>query len=252
MIKAYVEDGDFVAISEKAISIALGNVADESKIKASSLARFLARFWLRIVWGRFLGALSRMSAMNIRRMRSYPIEEGARHKQLCLWRVGFYHALKHWSEGGIDASNLPELLVSLPLPNADEMTKTIKDEIRSKIGKNVVVVIVDSDKTFTAGNIHLSSRPTDVKGIYNLGPLAFILGRALKLRPRSTPVGISDEVSTGIILNVAAVSNISRGTGAGSTVWDISSRFNTTTDRISWGMLESIQHSPVVLVRLME
>lgn len=250
MIKDYVKDGDFVVISEKAIATALGNLVDESKVKASTLARLLTRFWIRFVWGYLLGALARMSLKNIQRLRRYPLEEGARHKQLCLRTVGFLHALKHWSEGGIDVSNLPGSMAMVPLTEGEVIAKTLKDEIQRTLGKRVVVMIVDSDKTFTFRNVHFASRRTSVKGIINIGPLAFILGRALKLRARSTPIAISEKVSTRLALNVAAVANKARGSGVGRTVWDASARFNVPVTQLTWEMLESNIHRPVTLVRL--
>ena len=250
MIKDYVKDGDIVVISEKAIATALGSLVDESKLKPGKLAYLLARFWIRFAWGYLLGAVSRMSLKNIQRLRRYPLEEGARHKQLCLRTVGFFHALKHWSEGGIDASNLPGSIVTIPLAEGDIIAKKLKSEIQRVLRKRVVVMIVDSDKTFTFRNVHFASRRTDVKGILNLGPLAFILGRALKLRARSTPIAVSEKLSAKLALNVAAVANKARGSGVGRTVWDASARFNVPVTHLTWEMLESYEHRPVTLVRL--
>ena len=52
-----VQNGDFVVVSEKAISTATGNMVDESTVKPSVNAKFLARFWMRVVWGYCLGVL---------------------------------------------------------------------------------------------------------------------------------------------------------------------------------------------------
>jgi F420-0:gamma-glutamyl ligase-like protein len=149
MIKNHVKDGDFVVISEKAIATALGNLVDESKLKAGMLAYILARVWIRFAWGYLLGVTARMSLKNIQRLRCYPLREGARHKQLCLMTVGFFHSLKHWSEGGIDVSNLPGSMATIPLAESDMVAKTLRDEVQRALGKRVVVMIVDSDKTFT-------------------------------------------------------------------------------------------------------
>ena len=46
-----IRDGDFVVVSEKALSTATGNMVDESTVKAGGNARFLATVWMRIVWG---------------------------------------------------------------------------------------------------------------------------------------------------------------------------------------------------------
>ena len=40
-----VENGDYVVVSEKAISTALGSMVDESAVKPSLTARGLAHFW---------------------------------------------------------------------------------------------------------------------------------------------------------------------------------------------------------------
>ena len=52
-----IQNGDFVVVSEKAISTALGNMVDESTVKPSWSARVMAGFWMRIVWGYPLGIL---------------------------------------------------------------------------------------------------------------------------------------------------------------------------------------------------
>ena len=49
-VKDHLQDGDIVAISEKAISTALGNIADESTVKPSNLARFLSSIWTRKIY----------------------------------------------------------------------------------------------------------------------------------------------------------------------------------------------------------
>ena len=56
-IKNIVENGDFVTVSEKAISTALGNIIDEKTVKPSKLAWFIAKYWMRIVWPHLLAPL---------------------------------------------------------------------------------------------------------------------------------------------------------------------------------------------------
>ena len=117
-IESKVEDGDFVVVSEKAISTALGNMVDEGTVKPSLTARVLARFWMRLVWGYPLGILVGFGPRLLKRLRNYPLESGSRHKQVALQYAGFWQALMFGSEGGIDGSNLPYSYVSLPLNNA--------------------------------------------------------------------------------------------------------------------------------------
>ena len=125
-----VENGDFVVISEKALSIAMGNVVDESRVHPSRSAKLIVQFCMRIVWGYFLGVLCHFGKRLLRRLRDYPIENGSRHKQLALQRAGLLQALLFGSEGGIDGSNLPYSLVSLPLDNAGELATQIRKHVR--------------------------------------------------------------------------------------------------------------------------
>ena len=48
-------DGDFVVVSEKALSTAQGNIMDESIFNPTLTAKFLARSWMPFVWGYFFG-----------------------------------------------------------------------------------------------------------------------------------------------------------------------------------------------------
>src|SRR3990172_11036486 len=141
-----VADGDFVVVSEKALSTASGRIMDESRVKPSLNAKIISNFWMRIAWGYFLGVLCRFGQRLILRLRRYPVEDGSRHKQVALRHAGLLQALMFGSEGGIDGSNLPYSYVSLPLVNADELAEEIREGIRLKLGKKVTVVIMDTDK----------------------------------------------------------------------------------------------------------
>ena len=52
-IASRVENGDFVVVSEKAVSTALGNIVDESLIHPSLNAKLIAKPWMRFMWGYF-------------------------------------------------------------------------------------------------------------------------------------------------------------------------------------------------------
>ncbi|WP_455363467.1 coenzyme F420-0:L-glutamate ligase, partial [[Eubacterium] cellulosolvens] len=175
-ISGQIRNGDIVAISEKALAVAQGRVVDESKARAGILARILTVFWMRIAWGRVLGRLCHMKKANIDRLRSYPLYEGARHKQVSLEQTGFLQALRPFSEGGIDTTNLPYSLASLPLEYPNRVAEEIQGIIASELGKAVAVVIVDSDKTYSCRGVHLASRGTDVRGIVELGFFAYLMG----------------------------------------------------------------------------
>ncbi|MDH5624194.1 MAG: coenzyme F420-0:L-glutamate ligase, partial [Candidatus Bathyarchaeota archaeon] len=92
-IENKVEDEDFVTISEKAISTALGNLVDESVVQPSRFARLLAKYWMRFVWPYILGPLCHLRKRTIKRLRTYPIEGGSAHKQVALEHGGFLQAL---------------------------------------------------------------------------------------------------------------------------------------------------------------
>jgi F420-0:gamma-glutamyl ligase-like protein len=251
-IKHLIKDGDILVLSEKALSTALNLIIDESKVKPSFSAKFLAKFWVRIIWGFILGPLCRLSLKNLFYIRSYPIKEGALHKQLAISYAGLIQALKVWSEGGIDVTNLPYAYASLPLKNPEETAEKILNALKMnlKINKKIGVLIVDSDKTFSFRCIHLSSRKTCFKGLINLGPLAYIIGRIFKWKPRSTPIALKGfDLSLEEALQVSAASNKARKSGAGKTIWEASRLFNTGLTNITWEMLEKIPHYPIVLIR---
>ena len=246
-----LRNGDFVVVSEKAICTAAGSIFDESYVNPCSLSRFLARIWMRIVWGYFLGPLTRLNYRNIQRIRDYPLEEGAAHKHVALRNAGFCQSLKHWSEGGIDTTNLPYRLSSLPLKEATQVASRIRGEIAASLGCSTNVVIADSDKTFSFRNFHFSTRKSKVPGIHNLGTMGFILGRFFRCKPRSTPIAYAGrEVGSDLLLNVAALANKTRGCGAGRTVWDMAEAFDSSPTEVTWEMLDAVPHFPIVVVRL--
>ncbi len=250
-IKNIVDNGDFVTVSEKAVSTALGNLIDEKKVEPSRLARFIAKYWMRIVWPYILGPVCHLRQKTIEFLRSYPPEEGSLHKQLALEQSGFLQALMHGSEGGIDGSNLPHSYVSLPLANAQEIAQKLRERIYDELGKSVSVAIVDTDKTYSLKGFHFTPRPNPLKGIHSLGGiLAYVVGRSLKLKKRATPLAISGpKITTEEAIEVARIANRTRGVGAGRTVWDMAKTFNVTLTGVTWKMLDSVKHRPVVIIR---
>ena len=118
-----------MVVSEKAISTAKGNVADENQIVAGASAKFLAGFWMCTVWGYGLGVVCHFGQRLLARLRHYPAESGSKHKQFALEYAGFGQALMFGSEGGIDGSNLPYSLVSLPLKDPKAAAEEIRLEI---------------------------------------------------------------------------------------------------------------------------
>ena len=245
-----VENGDIVAISEKALAVAQGRIVDESKVRPGILARILTVFWMRVVWGRLLGRLCHMRKASIARLRAYPLSEGAKHKQVALEQAGFLQSLRPLSEGGIDTTNLPYSLASLPLEFPRRLADEIREIIANQLGKKVVVIVVDSDKTYSRFGVHLASRATDIQGIVELSLFAYVIGRALKWKARSTPVAwAGSEVEPEYALRIAGLVNKVRGYGAGRTAWDTAARFGVKVTEVNWLMLEQVEHKPIVVLR---
>ena len=251
-LEGHLEDGDLVAVSEKALSTAMGNVIDEELIKPGSMARFLANFWMRKVWGGPLGIITRLKPRTLENIRNYPIDFGAKHKQLSLRTVGFLQALRHYSEGGIDASNLPHTLVSLPLPNPGEIAEKIQNALQEASWCKINVMIVDGDTTYSWRNLHLSPRRVDTPGLIHIGGfLTFIIGRVFNLKSRPTPIAIIGEpINPDRALWLAKTAHKASGPGAGRTVWGMSNRFGTSLTGVTFEMLESVEHTPIVVLRL--
>jgi F420-0:gamma-glutamyl ligase-like protein len=250
-IKSIVKEGDYVTVSEKAISTAIGNLVDEKKLKPRTLARFIARYWMRFVWPYFLGPVCHLRKKTIDYLRKYPSKEGSFHKQLALEQGGLMQALMHGSEGGIDGSNLPYSYVCLPLHNAQQIADNLRKQIENKLKKKVSVAIVDTDKTYSVLGFHFTPRPKPIKGIHSIGGvLAYVVGRSLKLTKRATPLAISGtKVTINEAIEVAKLANRTRGLGAGRTVWDMAQTFNVDLTDVTWKMLESVKHLPIVIIR---
>jgi len=248
--KNEVQDSDILVISEKAVSIALGRIIDESNVKPRYVAKILASFWMRKIWGYILGPICHLEKQSIERLREYPLPEGSAHKQVALEYAGLTQALRHGSEGGIDVSNLPYAYACLPLNNPEEIARTVREAIWKETGKKVAVLIVDTDKTYSFRNLHITPRPNPMKGIKCLGLFAYLLGRILKLRPRSTPLASAGlNLTIEQALRIAAIANKARGYGAGKTAWDVANRFGVKLTEVTWQMLEKVKHSPIVIVR---
>jgi len=250
-IKGRVENSDYVTVSEKAISTALGNIVDESTVHPGRLARLLAKYWVRYVWGCALGPLCNLKEKTIKRLRTYPIEEGGAHKQVALKWAGLLQALMHGSEGAIDGSNLPYSYVCLPLRDAQRIAEEIQGQVEVKLDKKATILIVDTDKTYSLGGFHFTPRPKPVEGIHSGGGfIAYVCGRFLRLKRRATPIAMAgSKIGVEEALEISEVSNRARGFGAGRNVWDMAELFGVSLTSVTWDMLDRVEHKPIVIVR---
>lgn len=250
-VSGRLSDDDFVVVSEKAISIAKGQIVDEAQVKPSLTAKILSRFWMRWVWGYPLGRLCHMSQSTRSRLRQYPVKEGAAHKQLCLERSGLLQALRHGSEGGIDVSNLPYSYAALPLSDPQGEAERIRERIKCETGRKVSVMIVDTDKTYRLGSRNYTPLPRAAPGITAGGGLPiYVVCRVLRCRRRATLLGYAGEdLDVETLLDIAETANRARGVGAGRTPWHMAERFGVGLTEVSWEMLEQVAHYPVVAVK---
>ncbi|MBC7129764.1 coenzyme F420-0:L-glutamate ligase, partial [Candidatus Bathyarchaeota archaeon] len=170
---------------------------------------------------------------------------------LALQKAGLLNALMFGSEGGIDGSNLPYSYVSLPLENTKYIAEKIRQAIANRLKKDVYIMIVDTDRTFSFMNFHFTHRPKPIKGIHHLpGIIAYVLGRMLKLKSRATPLAVAGaKINAEEALRIAEFANKVRGFGSGRTVWDMAETFKVNLTSVSWEMLERIEHKPIVIIR---
>jgi F420-0:gamma-glutamyl ligase-like protein len=250
-VRGKISNGDFVVVSEKAISTAISNIVNENTIKPSLSAELIAHYWMQIVWGYLLGPLCHFRERLLQYLREYPVEMGSRHKQVALQQAGLLQTLMFGSEGGIDGSNLPYAYVSLPLSNADEIAEKIRKQIQLRLGKNVLVMIVDTDKTYSFKNFHFTPRPKPMKNIHSFGGfITYVIARMFKLKKRPTPIAVvGGKINVEETLKIANIANRVRGFGSGKTVWDMVEKFKVGLTGVSWEMLETVKHKPVVIVR---
>jgi len=253
-VRGKIENGDFVTISEKAISTASGNILDESKVRPSKLAHYIAKYWMHYAWGYLLGVFCHLRKKTITHLRSYPVVEGGAHKQLALEHAGFLQALMYGSEGGIDGSNLPYSYVSLPLKNARYIAERIRERLAKELGTTINVMILDTDKTYSFRNFHFTPRPKPTDGIHSCtGIAAYLTGRFLGLKRRATPIAVAGcKISVEKALEIAELANRARGFGAGRNVWDMAEAFSVSLTSVTWDMLDRVEHKPIVIVRQME
>jgi F420-0:gamma-glutamyl ligase-like protein len=244
-------DGDIVTVSEKALSTALGNIIDESLTQPGFIAKILAKYWMRRLWGGPLGKYAKLRKYTIDRLKKYPFPEGAAHKQVALENVGLLQALRHYSEGGIDASNLPFSYVSLPLDDPQFIADSIRKSLEKK-GKKITTIIVDGDTTYTKGNLHLAPRKVPVEGLIHAGGfLTFLIGRNREFKARSTPLAISGtNHNPDFVITLANISHRVRGHGAGMTVWDMAEKLGVGITDVTWEMLNMVDHYPIAILRI--
>lgn len=245
-----LDDGDFLVISETPISVSQGRLVDESEFKPSILSILLADLWSKYLWGYLLGPIFRIKPRTIKNLRKLP-REARTHKKVILEYYGIKHALKPASEAGVDLSNVPGSMVSLLPDDPTAVSKDISSKIRLNYGKNVTVMIIDTDASYQIFNTKFTSLPIAVEGIRSdMGFFGYLLGRfSTLLGP--TPLGISESIDLEHILEIAAAAeNFHKGNETDiETVYDMSKAFEGDVAGVTIEMLDSVKHTPAVIVR---
>ena len=248
--KDLLEDGDFLVISETPIAISQGRLVDEAGFKPSLLSFFLADIWSKCIWGYFIGPILGIKKRTIENLKNLP-PEARSHKEVVLRYYGLKHALKPASEAGIDLSNAPGTYVSLLPEKPGEVATDIAGKISNNVGKEVVVIVIDTDATYEFFGKLLTSLPLAVSGIKaNFGIFGYLLGRFGKIKG-PTPLGVSKNFDLNNIMKIAKIADDYQMENEHSmaTVYEMKDAFNGEIDGVTVEMLSSIEHIPAVIIR---
>ena len=241
-----MENGDYLVIAETPISISQGRLVDEAEYKPSLTAKFLTTVWSKYLWGYILGPLLKIKKRTIKNLRRLP-EETKAHKEVVLQLYGLKHALKPASEAGIDLSNAPGTCVSLLPENPEKVACDIKEEI----GKDICVMIIDTDATYMKNGKYFTGLPIAIDGIKaDMGFFGYVKGQ-LSENMGSTPLGCSEKISVeeGLkIANIAEDYQKSLSTEM-KTIHSVKKVLGTSESEVTIEALDSITHTPAVIIR---
>ena len=244
--KEIMEDGDYLVIAETPVSVSQGRLVDESNYRPSLKAKFLTTVWSKYLWGYVFGPLLGIKKRTIITLRRLAKETYA-HKEVVLQLYGLKHALKPASEAGIDLSNAPGSCVSLLPENPQKVAKQLKAEI----GKNVCVMIIDTDATYKKNGKYFTGLPIAIDGIEaNKGVIGYVKGQ-LGENMGSTPLGCSENISVEEGLKIANIAEDYQKSLATemSTIHSVKSVLGTDESSVTIEALDSITHTPAVIIR---
>ena len=244
--KELMEDGDYLVIAETPISVSQGRLIDESKYTPSLTAKFLTTVWSKYLWGYVLGPLLKIKKRTIKNLRKLP-EETKAHKEVVLQLYGLKHALKPASEAGIDLSNAPGTCVSLLPENPEKVAKEIKDEI----GKDICVMIIDTDATYMKNGKYFTGLPIAIEGIEaDKGFFGYVKGQLCK-NMGSTPLGCSEKMDVETALKMANIAEDYQKSLSTEmkTIHSVKSVLGSEIDEVTIEDLDSITHTPAVIIR---
>lgn len=244
--KSLMQDGDWLVIAETPISVSQNRLVDEALYTPSLTAKFLTVVWSKYLWGYVFGPLLKIKERTIKNLRKLPKETEA-HKEVVLQLYGLKHALKPASEAGIDLSNAPGTFVSLLPENPEGVARKIKEAI----GKEVCVMIIDTDATYMKNGKYFTGLPIAIDGIEaDRGFFGYVKGQLCE-NMGSTPLGCSEmiDVETGLkMANIAEDYQNSLSTEM-KTIHSVKEVLGSEIDEVTVEDLDSITHTPAVIIR---
>jgi len=241
-----MEDGDYLVIAETPISVSQNRLVDESEYTPSITAKLLTTVWSKYIWGYVMGPLLGIKKRTIKNLRKLP-EETKAHKEVVLQLYGLKHALKPASEAGIDLSNAPGTFVSLLPENPEKVACEIKDAI----GKDVCVMIIDTDATYMKNGKYFTGLPIAIDGIEaDKGFFGYFKGQ-LSENMGSTPLGCSEKMDVETALKMANIAEDYQKSLATEmkTIHSVKAVLGTEIDEVTVEALDSITHTPAVIIR---
>lgn len=244
--KELMQDNDYLVIAETPISVSQNRLVDEALYTPSLTAKFLTTVWSKYAWGYVLGPLLGIKERTIKNLRKLP-EETKAHKEVVLQLYGLKHALKPASEAGIDLSNSPGTFVSLLPENPERVAK----EIRNEIGKDVCVMIIDTDATYMKNGKYFTGLPIAIEGIEaDKGFLGYFKGQ-LSENMGSTPLGCSEKIDVETALKIANIAEDYQKSLSTEmkTIHSVKEVLGTEFDEVTVEDLDSITHTPAVIIR---
>lgn len=241
-----MEDGDYLVIAETPISVSQNRLVDESLYTPSLTAKFLTVVWSKYLWGYVFGPLLKIKKRTIMNLRKLPKETEA-HKQVVLELYGLKHALKPASEAGIDLSNAPGTFVSLLPENPEGVARQIKGEI----GKDVCVMIIDTDATYMKNGKYFTGLPIAIEGIdADNGFFGYVRGQLCE-NMGSTPLGCSEKMDVETALKIANIAEDYQKSLSTEmkTIHSVKEVLGSEIDEVTIEDLDSITHTPAAIIR---
>lgn len=243
-------DGDYVFISETPVSTVEGNLVDESSYTCGILSFLITELWCRYLWGYILCPLLGYSKRTIKNLRQMP-KEARNHKEFILRRYGLKHALQPTAEAGVDLSNVPGNYVSLLPENPEKSAVTIKRLIRKQSGKDVEVIIMDTDPTYKFKDVYFTTLPKSISKIKNdTGIFGYVL-RAFSKKLGATPLASTADLDVNELIHMANLAEECQRDNSVNffeTIYNMQETFNTKYDEISVEMLDEVKHIPAVIL----